>query len=105
MVAYLFSHWLRVCKPTNILKGISEDLRAIREVFLKKEHVDTAHDKIAALNNIAQECGQLLVHMALVWILRDIQITSALIGASSVKQIDDDVEMLKTVVFRKWNLR
>ncbi|WP_319230560.1 L-glyceraldehyde 3-phosphate reductase [Draconibacterium orientale] len=77
------------------LKGIPEGSRATREVFLKKEHVETAHDKIVALNAIAQERGQSLAQMALAWVLRDKRITSVLIGASSVKQIDDNVEMLK----------
>ena len=81
------------------LKGIPEGSRATREVFLKKEHVETAHDKIVALNAIAQERGQSLAQMALAWILRDKRITSVLIGASSVKQIDDNVEMLKNVAF------
>lgn len=77
------------------LKGIPEGSRATREVFLKKEHVETAHDKIVALNAIALERGQSLAQMALAWVLRDKRITSVLIGASSVKQIDDNVEMLK----------
>nr|WP_321353754.1 L-glyceraldehyde 3-phosphate reductase [uncultured Draconibacterium sp.] len=81
------------------LKGIPEGSRATREVFLKKEHVETAHEKIVALNNIAQERGQSLAQMALAWILRDKRITSVLIGASSVKQIDDNVEMLKNHSF------
>lgn len=81
------------------LKGIPEGSRATREVFLKKEHVDSAHDKIVALNNIARERGQTLAQMALAWILRDKRITSVLIGASSVKQLDDNVEMLKNVAF------
>ena len=81
------------------LKGIPEGSRATREVFLKKEHVETAHEKIVALNNIAQERGQSLAQMALAWILRDKRITSVLIGASSVKQIDDNVEMLKNRSF------
>lgn len=81
------------------LKGIPEGSRATRGVFLKKEHVETAHDKIVALNNIAQQRGQSLAQMALAWVLRDKRITSVLIGASSVKQLDDNVEMLKNVSF------
>jgi len=81
------------------LKGIPEGSRATREVFLKKEHVETAHDKIVALNDIAQQRGQTLAQMALAWILRDNRITSVLIGASSVKQLDDNVQMLKNVSF------
>lgn len=81
------------------LKGIPEGSRATREVFLKKEDVDSAHDKIVALNEIAQSRGQSLAQMALAWVLKDRRITSVLIGASSVQQIDDNVEMLKKRVF------
>jgi L-glyceraldehyde 3-phosphate reductase len=81
------------------LNGIPEGSRAAREVFLKKEHVDSAHDKIVKLNDIALQRGQSLAQMALAWVLRDKRITSVLIGASSVKQIDDNVEMLKNVEF------
>lgn len=81
------------------LKGIPEGSRATREVFLKKEDVDSAHDKIVALNEIAQNRGQSLAQMALAWVLKDKRITSVLIGASSVQQIDDNVEMLKKRTF------
>jgi L-glyceraldehyde 3-phosphate reductase len=77
------------------LKGIPEGSRATREVFLKKEDVDSAHDKIVALNEIAQKRNQSLAQMALAWVLKDKRITSVLIGASSVSQIEDNVEMLK----------
>jgi L-glyceraldehyde 3-phosphate reductase len=77
------------------LKGIPEGSRATREVFLKKEDVESAHDKIVKLNEIAQNRGQSLAQMALAWVLKDKRITSVLIGASSVSQIDDNVEMLK----------
>ncbi|WP_372946916.1 L-glyceraldehyde 3-phosphate reductase [Mariniphaga sp.] len=81
------------------LKGIPEGSRATREVFLKKEDVDSAHDKIVALNEIAQNRGQSLAQMALAWVLKDNRITSVLIGASSVQQIDDNVEMLRKRAF------
>jgi L-glyceraldehyde 3-phosphate reductase len=77
------------------LNDIPEGSRATREVFLKKEDVESAHDKIVALNEIAQNRGQSLAQMALAWVLKDKRITSVLIGASSVQQIDDNVEMLK----------
>jgi len=57
--------------------------------------VDSAHDKIVKLNEIAQSRGQSLAQMALAWVLKDKRITSVLIGASSVSQIEDNVEMLK----------
>ncbi len=81
------------------LNGIPEGSRATREVFLKKEDVDTAHAKIVQLNNIAQERGQSLAQMALAWILKDKRITSVLVGASSVKQLEDNVETLQKLAF------
>jgi L-glyceraldehyde 3-phosphate reductase len=87
------------------LKGIPEGSRATREVFLRKEHVETAHDKIVKLNEIALKRGQSLAQMALAWVLKDKRITSVLIGASSVKQIDDNVETLKNIVFSDEELK
>jgi L-glyceraldehyde 3-phosphate reductase len=87
------------------LKGIPEGSRATREVFLKKEDVDSAHDKIVALNDIAQTRGQSLAQMALAWVLKDKRITSVLIGASSVSQIEDNVEMLKKREFSEEELQ
>jgi len=81
------------------LTGIPEGSRATREVFLKKEHVDSAHGKIVALNEIARRRGQSLAQMALAWVLRDNRITSVLIGASSVQQINDNVATLKNLKF------
>ena len=89
---------------SRYLKGIPEGSRATREVFLKKEHVGTAHDKIVRLNEIAQQRGQSLAQMALAWVLKDKRITSVLIGASSVSQIDDNVEMLRKKEFTKEEL-
>ncbi|SHF58896.1 L-glyceraldehyde 3-phosphate reductase [Mariniphaga anaerophila] len=87
------------------LKGIPEGSRATREVFLKKKDVDSAHDKIVTLNEIAQSRGQSLAQMALAWILKDKRITSVLIGASSVNQIDNNVEMLRNRAFSKEELQ
>ena len=86
------------------LKGIPEGSRATREVFLKKNDVESAHDKILKLNDIAQKRGQSLAQMALAWVLKDKRITSVLIGASSVKQIDDNVETLKKLSFTEAEL-
>ncbi len=81
------------------LNGIPEGSRATREVFLKKEQVDTAHHKIVKLNEIALQRGQSLAQMALAWVLKDKRITSVLIGASSVAQIEDNVEILRKKEF------
>lgn len=81
------------------LKGIPEGSRATREVFLRKKDVDSAHDKIVQLNKIAEQRGQSLAQMALAWVLRDKRITSVLIGASSVKQVEQNVETLQKLSF------
>jgi L-glyceraldehyde 3-phosphate reductase len=61
--------------------------------------VDSAHGKILALNAIARRRGQSLAQMALAWVLRDNRITSVLIGASSVQQINDNVATLSNLNF------
>ncbi len=87
------------------LDGIPQGSRAAREVFLKKEAVDSAHSKIVKLNEISRKRGQSLAQMALAWVLKDKRITSVLIGASSVKQIEDNVEMLKKQGFTEEELK
>lgn len=87
------------------LNGIPEGSRAIREVFLKKKDVEAARGKIVKLNEIAKARGQSLAQMALAWVLKDKRITSVLIGASSVDQINDNVEMLKKREFNEEELR
>jgi L-glyceraldehyde 3-phosphate reductase len=81
------------------LNGVPEGSRAAREVFLKKEHVNSAYEKIVKLNKLALERGQSLAQMALAWVLRDRRITSVLIGASSVKQIENNVATLDKLSF------
>lgn len=56
-------------------------------------------DKIKKLNNMAQQRGQKLAHMALAWLLRDERITSVLIGASQPGQVIDSLESLKNYTF------
>jgi L-glyceraldehyde 3-phosphate reductase len=82
------------------LKGIPSDSRAARDFFLKKN--DLGEDKLAkvrALNDIARERGQTLAEMAVAWVLRDPRVTSALVGASKVAQVDDNVAALKNLKF------
>jgi L-glyceraldehyde 3-phosphate reductase len=81
------------------LKGIPEGSRATREVSLRKNDVESVHGKILELNNIAQKRGQTLAQMALAWVLKDKRVTSVLIGASSVKQINDNVATLNNLEF------
>jgi len=83
------------------LNGIMSDSRAAGpSVFLRPEELD--NDKLAKvrkLNEMAQERGQKLSQMALAWVLRGGRVTSALIGASKVSQIEDAVGTLNNLAF------
>ncbi len=88
------------------LDGIPSDSRAAKpHGFLKQDHITP--DKLAkvkALNAIAQERGQSLAQMALAWVLRLPVVTSALIGASRVSQIEDCVGALSKLDFSQSEL-
>jgi L-glyceraldehyde 3-phosphate reductase len=75
------------------LGGIPEGSRASRPNYsLSPSHLDDeALAKIRALNEIARRRGQTLAQMALAWVLRDDRVTSALIGASSVAQLEENL--------------
>ena len=82
------------------LNGIPEGSRASRPWSLSPDLLsDGALDKIRALNEIAARRGQTLAQMALAWVLRDARVTSALIGASSVEQLEDNVAALDRLGF------
>ncbi|MDW7690910.1 L-glyceraldehyde 3-phosphate reductase [Flammeovirgaceae bacterium SG7u.111] len=82
------------------LNGIPEGSRASKSwSFLKPEQVAPALGKVKKLNEIALERGQSLAQMALAWILKDPRVTSVLVGASSVQQLDNSVAALKNLQF------
>ncbi len=83
------------------LKGIPEGSRASKPSgFLKADQITQDKlDKIQRLNAIAQQRGQSLAQMALAWLLKDKRITSVLIGASSVAQLDNNLGALDKVQF------
>ncbi len=78
------------------LDGIPDGSRASKpHGFLRPEHVTREKiEKVRKLNAIAQQRGQSLAQMALRWILRKPVVTSALIGASSIRQLDDNLDSL-----------
>ncbi len=88
------------------LKGIPADARAAKpHGFLKQRDIDEGHlAKVRALNELARERGQSLAQMALAWVLRDGRMTSALIGASRVEQIEQNVAALADLAFTDKNL-
>jgi len=82
------------------LKGIPSDSRATKERFLKTTDIDEGRvARIHALNELAVQRGQSLAQMALAWVLRDGRMTSALIGASRVEQIEQNVAALANLSF------
>ena len=81
------------------LQGIPADSRASKAAFLKPSQVEEHLPKIRALNAIAQRRGQSLAEMALAWVLRLPTVTSALIGASSVTQLEQNLKALERLEF------
>ncbi|MEV5029185.1 L-glyceraldehyde 3-phosphate reductase [Paenibacillus sp. LPE1-1-1.1] len=83
------------------LNGVPADSRAGGpSVFLKADQItDGKLEKIKQLNTLAAERGQSLAQMSLAWVLRGGRVTSALIGASRVEQIDDNVAALSRLDF------
>lgn len=83
------------------LRGIPDGSRASREGttvggrYLTKEKLE----KVEQLNRIAADRGQSLAQMALLWVLRKTQVTSVLVGASSSRQLLDNIDCLKGAAF------
>ncbi|MBS4201109.1 L-glyceraldehyde 3-phosphate reductase [Bacillus sp. FJAT-49732] len=88
------------------LGGIPDDSRAANPTsFLKKDQVtEDVIQKVRQLNDIAAERGQSLAQMSLAWVLRGGRVTSALIGASRVSQIEDNVATLNNLEFSEEEL-
>lgn len=89
------------------LKGIPQGSRASRQGttvggrYLSEEKMD----QIRQLNELALERGQTLARMALSWVLREQAVTSVLIGASSVRQLEDSVACLENLKFTQEELK
>ncbi|GAG51251.1 unnamed protein product, partial [marine sediment metagenome] len=88
------------------LKGIPDDSRAAKaHGFLKREQVTEARlTQVRKLNEIAQARGQTMAQMALAWVLCHPGMTSALVGASRISQIEDNVAALHNLTFAKEEL-
>jgi L-glyceraldehyde 3-phosphate reductase len=82
------------------LNGVPEGSRASRGGSLSTSMLtDDNLARIRALNEIASSRGQTLAQLALAWTLRDARMTSTLIGASSLQQLDDNLDALDTLEF------
>ncbi len=88
------------------LAGIPTDSRAGKpDTYLKREQVD--EDRVSrarALQEIARARGQSLAQMALSWVLRDAAVTSALVGASKLEQVEQNIASLRKLEFSSGEL-
>ncbi|MDX2297466.1 MULTISPECIES: L-glyceraldehyde 3-phosphate reductase [Streptomyces] len=83
------------------LNGVPDDSRAASDSpFLQREAVTgDLVNRLRALNALAEDRGQTLAQLALAWVLRGGRVTSALIGASSTRQLDDSVAAIDNLGF------
>jgi len=88
------------------LKGIPTDARASKtvRVWLTPGDVEDALPRVQRLSEIARARGQSLAQMAIAWVLRKPAVTSALIGASSVGQLENSLAALKNLAFTQEEL-
>jgi L-glyceraldehyde 3-phosphate reductase len=88
------------------LGGVPADSRAAQDKSLSDDMLSEQNlDHIRALDAIAAERGQTLAQMAIAWCLRDSRVTSALIGASSVRQLEDSLAAVGNLDFSDEELR
>jgi L-glyceraldehyde 3-phosphate reductase len=88
------------------LKGVPANSRAKGEgSFLKDFLSEENLKRVRALNEIAAGRGQTLAQMAIAWVLRDQRVTSALIGARNVEQLDDSLNAVKKLEFTDAELK
>jgi len=86
---------------SKYLNGVPKDSRggaensSLPKHFLNEENLN----RVRALNEIAKKRGQTLAQMAIAWVLRDPRVTSALIGARNVTQLDDSLDALQNLNF------
>jgi L-glyceraldehyde 3-phosphate reductase len=78
------------------LQGVPAGARASKteRVWLTERDVNASIGKVRKLDGLARGCGRTLAQMAIAWVLRAPRVTSALVGASSVRQLEDNVAAL-----------
>ena len=98
----VFSPLAQGLLTNKYLDGLPADSRAAKaHGFLRPDDITPEKlDKVRKLNDIARQRGQTLAQMAVAWVLRHSGVTSALIGASRVRQIEDGVAALQAAPFQ-----
>lgn len=98
--AVVFSPLAQGMLTNKYLDGVPEGSRAARGGSLRREFLEESTlENVRALNEIASRRGQTLAQMAIAWVLRDPRVTTALVGASSVAQLEDSVRALDNLEF------
>jgi L-glyceraldehyde 3-phosphate reductase len=98
--AIVFSPLAQGLLTTKYLDGIPEDSRVRRGLHFSEGMIsEEGLTRVRALNEIAQRRGQTLAQLAIAWALRDERVTSALLGASSVAQLEQNVGALDQLDF------
>ncbi len=98
--AIVFSPLAQGLLTDKYLEGVPEDSRVRRgNYFSEKLITEENVARVRGLNEIAQRRGQSLAQLAIAWVLRDPRVTSALLGASSVRQLEQNVAALERLDF------
>jgi L-glyceraldehyde 3-phosphate reductase len=104
--AIVFSPLAQGLLTDRYLHGVPEDSRArAGNYFYERMISDENLERVRALNEIAGRRGQSLAQLAIAWSLRDERVTSALLGASSVEQLEDNVASLQRLDFSSEELK
>jgi L-glyceraldehyde 3-phosphate reductase len=84
------------------LDGVPAGSRATRDATLRRDDLtEETLGRVRALNAVAGRRGQTLAQLAIAWVLRDARVTSALVGASSVEQLEANVAALDALEFTR----
>ena len=88
------------------LNGVPEDSRARAQGSFQKDFLSEENlNRVRALDRLAQRRGQTLAQMAIAWVLRDRRVSSALIGARNVQQLDDSLDAMQRPQFSDEELK
>jgi L-glyceraldehyde 3-phosphate reductase len=91
---------------SKYLNGVPKNSRVTAEDSFQKEFLSEENlQRVRALNEIARGRGQTLAQMAIAWVLRDSRVTTALIGARNVEQLDDSLNAVKKLKFTDAELK
>ncbi len=98
--AIVFSPLAQGLLTDKYVDGVPEDSRVRRGNYFSSELLTEENiDRVRALNEIAQRRGQSLAQLAIAWVLRDPRVNSALVGASSARQLEQNVAALERLDF------